>query len=46
VLIKYKANINQTTKFGWTPLHIAAKKNEIPGAILLIQSGCNLNLQD
>jgi ankyrin repeat protein len=35
-LLKKNLFVNQKSKFGWTPLHIAAKQNQIKVAQLLL----------
>jgi len=41
-----RININVTTDFGETPLHIAAKSNNIENCQLLISAGVTIDQQD
>src|SRR5688572_17838368 len=44
LLIAAKADINQTTEYGWTPLLVAVNNRNYQLAKLLIDNGANVNL--
>ena len=46
LLISYNVTINSTDNNGQSALHWCAKVNNCQGAILLLENGANINLQD
>lgn len=40
---KFPDKVNNVNKYGWTPLTVAAKENNIQVAIILIYNGANVN---
>jgi len=45
VMLDAGANINETTKQGFTPLHCAVRGAQVDIAKLLLDKGANLNIQ-
>jgi ankyrin repeat protein len=46
LLIAAKADVNQTTEYGWTPLLVAVNNRNYQLAKLLVESGANPNLSN
>ena len=45
-LIKAGADVNATSKDGWTPLHWAARKGHTDAVIALLEAGADVNATD
>ena len=45
-ILKNKGDVNVQTRFGWSTLHIASKKNLLSCSFMLLGAGADPNLKD